>query len=69
MHLLLIKKGFKVDMDNHFFKAVQVASPEQEKFYIAISYCDDEPISGHMSSIKGNTSVYILGQLMIGDEN
>ena len=58
---LLSRKGIEVAMDNHFFKAVQDDSPAQEKFYIAIAYVEGQPISGHMSSIKGDTSVYILG--------
>ncbi|MCK5926235.1 MAG: peptidoglycan bridge formation glycyltransferase FemA/FemB family protein [Methylococcales bacterium] len=58
---VLLRKGIEVDMDNHFFKAVQKISPAQEKFYIAIAYCEGKPISGHMSSIEGDTSVYILG--------
>ncbi|MDQ7090854.1 MAG: peptidoglycan bridge formation glycyltransferase FemA/FemB family protein [Methylococcales bacterium] len=58
---LLQRKGLDIDMDNHFFKAVQENSPEQEKFHIAIAYKDELPISGHVSSISGDTSVYILG--------
>jgi hypothetical protein len=58
---LLLRKGFEVEMDNYFFKAVQEASPVQEKFYMAIAYYEGEPISGHLSSIEGDTSVYILG--------
>ena len=58
---LLSRKCIEVDMDNYFFKAVQEDSSTQEKFYIAIAYHDGKPISGHMSSIEGDTSVYILG--------
>lgn len=58
---LLQRKNLTVDMDNHFFKAVQADSEKEEKFHLAIAYSKGQPISGHLSSIVGNTSVYILG--------
>ena len=58
---LVEKKSFDVDMDNDFFQAVQKHSPEQEKFHLAIAYVDKKPIGGHLSSMSGDTSVYLLG--------
>ncbi len=58
---LIAKKSFYVDMDDQFFMAVQEQSLEQEKFYIAIAYYDKKPIGGHLSSMGGDTSVYLLG--------
>ena len=58
---LVEKKSFDVDMDNDFFQVVQKYSPEQEKFHLAIAYIDKQPIGGHLSSMSGDTSVYLLG--------
>jgi len=58
---LVEKKSFDVDMDNDFFQVVQKHSPEQEKFHLAIAYVDKQPIGGHLSSMSGDTSVYLLG--------
>jgi lipid II:glycine glycyltransferase (peptidoglycan interpeptide bridge formation enzyme) len=58
---LLSVKGFDVKMDNQFFANVQRLSPIQERFYMAIAYHGGVPVAGHLSSIGGDTSVYLLG--------
>lgn len=58
---LINKKNFKVDMDDNFFASIQKVSDIKEKFQLVIAYKDETPISGHLSSICGDTSVYILG--------
>jgi len=58
---LIAKKSFHVDMDNLFFQTVQQQSLGQEKFHLAIAYVDKKPIAGHLSSLSGDVSVYLLG--------
>lgn len=58
---LISRKAFKVDMDDEFFGKVQSQSPLQERFYIAIAYRENKPVAGHLSSMTGDTSVYLLG--------
>jgi len=58
---LVASKGFDVNLDDHFFADVQRCSPSQEQFHIAIAYHDGQPVGGHLSSICGDTSVYLLG--------
>jgi len=59
---LRARKAFGVDLDDRFFAEVQKVSPEQERFHMAIAYDDDEkPVGGHLSSLSGDTSVYLLG--------
>ena len=58
---LLVRKSFKVNMDDKFFASIQNNSNLEERFYLAIAYKDGKAISGHLSSICGDTSIYILG--------
>jgi len=58
---LVASKGFDVNLDDHFFADVQRHSPSQEQFHIAIAYHDGQAVAGHLSSICGDTSVYLLG--------
>lgn len=58
---LIFRKGFDVDMDASFFSDTQIISPPQERFQMAIAYCNKEPIAGHLSSMTGDTAVYLLG--------
>jgi len=59
---LRARKAFDVNLDNRFFADVQKESPEQERFHMAIAYDNDgNPVGGHLSSLSGDTSVYLLG--------
>lgn len=58
---LVSEKGFDVDLDDRFFAKIQKKSPAQEMFHIAIAYHQEIPIAGHLSSIGGDASVYLLG--------
>jgi len=59
---LLARKAFNVNLDDRFFADVQKKSPDQEHFHMAIAYDDDgNPVGGHLSSLSGDTSVYLLG--------
>lgn len=58
---LLQKKKFKVDMDPLFFNLVQQKSTPPETFYLTLAYFDGVPVSGHLASLAGDTSTYLLG--------
>ena len=58
---LLNRKSFEINMDDKFFASIQKKSNSNERFYLAIAYKDGKAISGHLSSMSGDTSVYILG--------
>jgi len=58
---LISRKSFDVDMDEAFYATVQKHAQEQEKLHMAIAFSDGQPVGGHLSSISGDTSVYLLG--------
>lgn len=60
-HELVTNKGFDVNLDDRFFSDVQRCSPPQEQFHMAIAYHDEKAVAGQLSSICGETSVYLLG--------
>jgi lipid II:glycine glycyltransferase (peptidoglycan interpeptide bridge formation enzyme) len=55
------RKDFEVDQDDEFFMKVQNVLDEPEKLYISIAEIDGTPIAGHVSSMLGDTCVYLLG--------
>jgi lipid II:glycine glycyltransferase (peptidoglycan interpeptide bridge formation enzyme) len=55
------RKDFDVDQDDSFFMMVQKALDESEKLYISIAEIEGVPIAGHISSMLGDTCVYLLG--------
>jgi lipid II:glycine glycyltransferase (peptidoglycan interpeptide bridge formation enzyme) len=55
------RKKFDVDQDDRFFMDVQSRLDLHEKLYISIAQIDGIPVAGHVSSILGDTCVYLLG--------
>ncbi len=55
------RKHFEVDQDALFFGAVQKKLDESDKLYISIAEHEGVPIAGHVSSMVGDTCVYLLG--------
>jgi len=55
------RKDFNVDQDNSFFMDVQKMLDNAEKLYISIAEIDGVPVAGHISSMLGDTCVYLLG--------
>lgn len=55
------RKEFDVDQDDIFFKGVQEKLDDAEKLYISIAEIDGIPVAGHISSMLGDTCVYLLG--------
>lgn len=58
---LIVDKNFSVDLDIDFYKNVQQKSVDFEKFIVTIAEIDGEAIAGHVSSILGDTCIYLLG--------
>lgn len=58
---LIDRKEFDVDLTPEFYRQVQENLAECERFLISIVYDDDQPVAGHVSSLLGDTSVYLLG--------
>lgn len=55
------RKEFDVDQDDRFFMGVQSKLDESEKLYISIAEIEGVPVAGHVSSMVGDTCVYLLG--------
>lgn len=55
------RKTFDINLSPQFYFQVQKRLINQERFLISIVYKDDQPIAGHVSSILGDTCVYLLG--------
>jgi len=58
---LLDRKGFDVDLDAGFYAAVQHGLGDGERFLVGIADIEGRPVAGHVSSILGDTCVYLLG--------
>jgi hypothetical protein len=55
------RKDFDVDQDDIFFMEVQKNLDESEKLFISIAENEGTPVAGHISSVLGDTCVYLLG--------
>ncbi len=58
---MMSRKDFDVDLAPDFYRQVQNDMADHDKFKVAIVYGNDQPITGHISSILGDTCVYLLG--------
>jgi hypothetical protein len=58
---LINRKMFDVQLDANFYSKVQRFLSGDERFIVTVVYKDELPISGNMSSIIGNTCMYVLG--------
>jgi lipid II:glycine glycyltransferase (peptidoglycan interpeptide bridge formation enzyme) len=58
---LINRKRFDIHLDANFYYQVQHLLSEDERFLVTVIYKDELPISGHISSILGDTCVYVLG--------
>ena len=55
------RKGFSVDLDPDFYTAVQRNHATEDQFFISIAVQDGIDTAGHVSSMDGDTCVYLLG--------
>ena len=54
------RKDFDVDQDDVFFMGVQKTLDDSQKLYIGIAEIEGVPVAGHISSMLGDTCVYLL---------
>ena len=59
--VLIERKKFDTDLDARFYYELQRQIPNDNAFYTSIAYYQDQPIAGHVSSMLGDTCVYLLG--------
>jgi GNAT acetyltransferase-like protein len=55
------RKSFAVELDAGFYARLQARLPEGERLHVAIARIDDEPVAGVVTSLLGDTAVYLLG--------
>jgi hypothetical protein len=55
------RKGFSVDQEPSFFKAVQAGLGFRDRFVVHLARYDGEVVSGHIGSYCGDTAVYLFG--------
>lgn len=55
------RKGFHVDLDASFYARVQEQLPEADRFHVCLAEIDGRVVAGQVSSILGDTCVYLLG--------
>lgn len=58
---LLERKQFGVDLHADFYAAVQQNLDASERFLVSLVEVDGVAVAGHVSSILGDTAVYLLG--------
>ena len=58
---LVDRKGFDMDLSVEFYRDVQSQMDASDKLHVKLVEVDDKPIAGHVGSVLGQTSVYLLG--------
>ena len=58
---LIDRKGFDIDLSVEFYRDVQSRMDVSDKLYVKLVEVDGKPIAGHVGSVLGQTSVYLLG--------
>jgi lipid II:glycine glycyltransferase (peptidoglycan interpeptide bridge formation enzyme) len=58
---LVGRKAFRTELDAAFYAGIQGELAENERLRIAIAEVEGRPIAGHVSSMLGDTGVYLLG--------
>jgi len=55
------RKGFDVELDAGFYAGVQPDLPAKDQLVVSLAEFNGRPVAGHLGSIAGDTSVYLLG--------
>jgi hypothetical protein len=55
------RKGFAVDLGPDFYSEVQGRLPPKERLVVQLAELDGDLVAGHISSMLGDTCVYLLG--------
>ena len=58
---LRARKGFELDLDASFYRDVQQELPEQDRLVVGLVWKDGTPVAGNITSIHGDTAVYLVG--------
>ena len=58
---LRARKAFDVDLDERFFAGVQADLPEHERLLVGIASLDGVAVAGNVTTLHGDTAVYLLG--------
>jgi hypothetical protein len=58
---LVDRKGFTVDLDAPFYARVQEEMHEEDKFEITLAEMAGQPVAGYVTTLHGDTAVYLLG--------
>jgi hypothetical protein len=58
---LIERKQFDVDLDAGFYGRVQRELADGDHFHVSLADLDGRPVAGHVSSMLGDTCVYLLG--------
>jgi Acetyltransferase (GNAT) domain len=57
----VVRKGFTVNLGAEFYERVQRDAAPSERFVVLLAEREGVTIAGHVSSVLGDTSVYLLG--------
>jgi CelD/BcsL family acetyltransferase involved in cellulose biosynthesis len=55
------RKGYELDLDTRFYADVQADLAEPDKLVVGLVIADGTPVAGNITSIHGNTAVYLIG--------
>ena len=55
------RKAFPVDLAPAFYMRLQEMLPDHERFRVVLAEYEGQAVSGHVSSLLGDTCVYLLG--------
>jgi Acetyltransferase (GNAT) domain len=55
------RKGFRAEHDADFYASVQAQLSERQRLYVQLAVKAGQTIAGHVSSMLGDTCVYLLG--------
>jgi lipid II:glycine glycyltransferase (peptidoglycan interpeptide bridge formation enzyme) len=58
---LRARKGYEVDLDAYFYADVQDELLEQDRLVVGLVLKDGTPVAGNITSIHGDTAVYLVG--------
>jgi hypothetical protein len=58
---LRARKAFDVDLDERFYAEVQAELPEHERLIVGIASVDGAAVAGNVTTVHGDTAVYLLG--------
>jgi lipid II:glycine glycyltransferase (peptidoglycan interpeptide bridge formation enzyme) len=58
---LRARKTFDLDLDERFYADVQKELAERDRLVVGLATLDGTPVAGNVTSIHGDTAVYLLG--------